>query len=310
MSWQELLHELLRSPGLPKASRLARLSRISQAQQQELAQVWPYIGVEKRRALVRMLHDLMEDNLDLDFHPVFLVALEDEDAEVRAVAVRGLWEYEGWELIPKLLHLLEVDPATEVRAEAALTLGQFVLRYHLGHLREKHYRPIEEALRRAIERPHESPEVRARALEAMGPMGSLPWVREAIRTAFESGHRRLRLSAIHAMGRSADPRWLPLLLRELQSDDPEYRYEAALACGAIGDPKAVPHLAPLLEDEDMEACQAAIAALGQIGGQEAKDLLLPLQDHPSPAIREAVAAALAAIEFSADPLSLRSMGHE
>jgi len=307
MSWQDLLQELLHAPRPPKASRLTKLSGISEAQQRELAHIWPLIPVQKRRAVVHMLHDLMEDNLDLDFHHLFLLALDDEDAEVRTVAVRGLWEYEGRDLIPRLLRLLEADPAPEVRAEAALALGQFVLRRHLGRLREKHYRPIEEALRRAIESPQEVPEVRARALEAMGAMGELSWVRDAICAAFESGHRRLRVAAIHAMGRSADPRWLPLLLRELQSDDPEYRYEAALACGAIGDPQAVPHLASLLEDEDIEARQAAIAALGQIGGQEAKDLLLALRDDPSPAIREAVAAALAEIEFQADPLSLRSL---
>ncbi len=303
MSWQEVLQ----SPRPPKASQLAKLSYLSETQQEELAHIWPRLPLERRRSVVRMLYHLMEDNLDLNFHSVFLLALEDEDPEVRAVAVRGLWEYEGRDLIPKLLRLLESDPAPVVRAEAALVLGQFVLRFHMGQLRERDFRPIEEALRRVTQDAQEPAEVRARALEAIGPMGELPWVREAIREAFESGHYRLRIAAIHAMGRSADPRWLPILLRELQSEEPECRYEAALACGAIGHVRAVPHLAPLLDDDDMEVRQAAIAALGQIGGPEAKELLLPLRADPSPAIREAVTAALAELGFQEDPFALGSI---
>ncbi len=302
MSWERTIQQLVGSPNMPKASQLATLSYLPEGGKEMLAQVWPRIPTARKRTLLNILSELMGDNLDLDFHSVFLVALDDPDAEVRALAVRGLWEYEGQDLVPKLIHLLQNDPSPLVREGAALVLGQFVLRHHLGHLKEKHYRPIEEALRQTFEDETERPEVRGRALEALGSVGHLPWVKEAIRSAYESLHTRLRISAIHAMGFSADPAWLPILLHELQNDDPEYRYQAALACGSIGDPKAIPYLTPLLHDDDLETRLAAIAALGQIGDEEAKAALLPLRDDPSPAIREAVATALQELEFLRDPL--------
>ncbi len=306
MSWEGLLQDLAEPHRPLRASHLVRLSDLPPTRQQELARLWPRIDVTRRRQLLQRLVETAESNFDLDFDPVFLMALDDPDADARVLAVRGLWSRERRDVIPRLIALLENDPEPQVRAEVALALGNFVLFYALGKLREKHFRPIEEALRRTIEDPSEPEEVRARALEAMGYCGDRPWVREAIRTAFESGRHRLRVSAVHAMGRSAEERWLPIVLRELGSDDPELRYEAALACGSIGDPQAVPHLAPLLHDDDAEVREAAILALGQIGGEEARELLLSLQDDPSPAIREAVADALLELEVAEDPFSPRS----
>ena len=40
------------------------------------------------------------------------------------------------------------------------------------------------------------------------------------------------ISAVHAMGRSADPDWLPTIIEEMHSDDSEMRFEAATAAGA------------------------------------------------------------------------------
>lgn len=306
MSWGTLLEELAEPHRPLRASRLARLSDLTPARQGELARLWPRIETPRRRRIVERLVEMSEEDLVLDFSPVFLLALEDPDADVRTLAVRGLWGDERRQVLQRLLAVLESDPEPRVRAEAALALGNFVRRYSVGHLRERHFRPIESALRRAIESPDEAEEVRARALEAIGYCADRAWVREAIRTAFESGRHRLRVSALQAMGRSGESRWLPLLLRELSSDDPELRYEAAAACGAIGDEAAVPHLAPLLQDEDEEVREAAIAALGEIGGREARELLLPLLEDPSPAIRAAAEAALAELEFGEDPFSLRS----
>jgi HEAT repeat protein len=105
------------------------------------------------------------------------------------------------------------------------------------------------------------------------------------------------------MGRSCEGRWLPLLLRDLGSEEAEVRYEAALACGALGDESAVLHLARLLQDGDREVKQAVIGALGQIGGRQAKALLLDLADDPSLDVRQAAAEALTEINFDEDPLS-------
>jgi HEAT repeat protein len=241
--------------------------------------------------------------VDLNFDAVFFAALEDEDAAARADAVRGLWEYEGGDLIAPLLRLLEKDEEPEVRSEAALALGRFVVLSELGGLREEQFQQVEAGLRRALEDELEVDEVRGRALEAIGA-GGRPWVEQAIQHAYESEAPRLRVSAIHAMGRSCDGRWLPLLIEELANDEPEIRYEAAAALGSLADRRVVSHLAPLLRDPDLEVREAVIAALGQIGGSEAKLLLRPLLRDASASVQEAAAAAVAEADFDFDPLSV------
>jgi HEAT repeat protein len=183
-----------------------------------------------------------------------------------------------------------------------LALGRFVLMFALGHLRERHFEKVEEGLRRSLEDDLEEEEVQARALEAIGACDR-PWVRQAILQAYEGEAAGLRVSALHAMGRSCELRWLPSLIEELGSDDPQMRYEAAVSLGSLADRQAVSHLAPLLHDPDPEVKDAAITALGQIGGSGVKSLLRPLLHASSPGVQEAAAAALAEASFIEDPFS-------
>ena len=176
--------------------------------------------------------------------------------------------------------------------------------FELGRLRENHYQRAEAGLRHAIEKTDEVEEVRARAIEAIGPR-DVPWVRQVVREAYESGEHRLKVSAVHAMGRSCENRWLPLITKELSSDEAELRYEAAIAAGTIADESIVPQLLPLLTDEDSDAREAAIHALGEIGGSQARTALSAMLDSDSDAVREAAAAALTAIEFEEDPLGFK-----
>jgi HEAT repeat protein len=247
--------------------------------------------------------ELVEDNVDLNFDTVFFTALDDEDAGVRSGAIGGLWEYEDPNLIAPLLRLLERDEEPQVRMEAALALGRFVLLFELGKLPEHHFEKVEQGLRRTLEDEVEVDEVRARALEALGAL-SRAWVGDAIQQAYEGESPRLMISALHAMGRSCAPSWLPLLMDELANDDPEIRYEAATALGSIADRRTVSRLAPLLHDADPEVKGAAIAALGQIGGPQAKTLLRPLLRDPLPSVQEAAAAAVEEADFAEDPLTV------
>src|SRR6266511_1399442 len=64
---------------------------------------------------------------------------------------------------------------------------------------------VEAGLRAVISGADEIDEVRARALEAMGAHDNA-WVRQALSGAYESGIRRLKVAAVHAMGRSCEPR--------------------------------------------------------------------------------------------------------
>jgi len=294
----------LRDASTPlSAGGLPHLHSLEGEEREALRSAWVEIEAARREQLVRQLVELAEDNVELNFDAVYMVALEDETATVRAGAVRGLWEYEGRDLMGRLLELLERDEEPEVRAEAALALGRFVLMSEVGSLAERHVKRVEQGLRRAVEDDLEMEEVRARALEAIGPRDA-PWVAEAIEEAYESEARRLRVSAVHAMGRSCQTRWLPTLIRELESEEAEMRYEAATALGTLADRRAALRLAALLHDPDQEVREAAIWALGQIGGTEAKRLLRELLADPSPAIAEAAAAAVAEADFAEDPLTI------
>jgi len=111
---------------------------------------------------------------------------------------------------------------------------------------------------------------------------------------------------VHAMGRSADPEWLPTIIEEMNSEDSEMRFEAATAAGGIADEDAVSELAGLTEDEDAEVQEAAISALGQIGGPAARAVLHGVAaEHKDPRVLEAVRDALAEADFTEDPLGLR-----
>jgi len=307
MPTDEYLGEL-KDPSRPLlASKLVELSSLLPEEAPALAAAWPQIEVARRRQILRRLLDLAEDNVEMDFDRVFMVALKDDDAEARALAVQGLWEHEDRDVIAPLIDILRNDRSPAVRVEAATALGSFVLRAEFQRLNTMDSHRIEEALRTTIDDAAESPDVRGRALESVGAL-SASWVRSSIENAYRSGNWRLRVSAVHAMGRNCDPNWLPLLTKELTSDAPEMRYEAATACASCCGESAVPLLKPLLEDEDAEVQEAVIAALGEIGGEAAKRVLREIDEHPEPRVREAVAAALEEIEFNEDPLGFHSLG--
>jgi HEAT repeat protein len=300
----EYLTELEESSRQLTASGLARLSAMTPDQTAQFETVWPRLEVRRRRAVIQELLDLEEDNVEFDFDAVFLAGLQDDDAEVRLSSVRGLWEHEGPDLVPALIDIMRLDPDAGVRADAALALGRFVVLSEEGRLRERHFEKVEEALRDVISNKEEIDEVRARAIEAIGAHDD-SWVRQAMSEAYESGVRRMKVAAVHAMGRSCEPRWLALLLRELANEEAEIRYEAATALGSLGDQNAVSNLIGALSDPDEEVRRASIAALGEIGGREAREALLELSREGPPAAKEAALAALAEIDFAEDPLAFR-----
>ena len=116
----------------------------------------------------------------------------------------------------------------------------------------------------------------------------------------------LRQSALRAMGRSCDSSWLPLLVKEIASDDLVLRYEAVNACRELGDEAAVPHLARLVEDDDPEIQLSAVQALGGIGGARAKQALRQYAKVASDeTVRETIELALAEAEAEESPLRFK-----
>ena len=304
MSLEDYLGELVDSSAPLTVARLVNLSDLLPEEASAFAQAWRGADVHRRRQVMRQLIELTEDNVELNFDTVFRMGLSDSDAEVRRFGIRGLWEYDERDVIPTLVALLLQDADQSVRAEAALALGRYALKAEFDKIRASDASLVDDALQRAIADPGQTTEVRARAVEAVGAR-SQPWVLQVIEDAYHSGQHRLRVSALHAMGRNCDARWLSTLVGGMKNDDAEMRYEAATACGALGDEAAVPHLLPLLKDDDAEVQEAAIQAFGQIGGQEAKRALEDCLASQEERVRDAALAALAEVGFGEDPLGFK-----
>ncbi len=304
MSLETLLPQLEHAEHPPPATDLVALSGLAGDDRARFLDVWRALSIQRRRDVVDVLPDLAEDNVELNFDTVFKIGLLDDDVQVRAQSIKALWEYERYDLIAVLLRLLH-DPEAIVRAEAALGLGRYLLRAELNAEGAGIHTETETALRSVVNDESELVEVRGRALEALG-VRAVDWVHDLIDEAYASGDRRLRISAVHAMGRSADPDWLPAIVDEMLSDDGEMRFEAATAAGGIGDEQAIPHLVALVDDDDAEVQQAAIAALGLIGGPEARAALHTVaSEHSDERVLEAVSEALSEADFVEDPLGFK-----
>ncbi len=285
----------------PTLSTLYDLSDLGREEVLYFQAQWGNLPIRRRRWIVRNLVELAEERVELFYNPLFRWLLGDSDPEVRVQAIEGLWEDEDVSLINPLMRMLREDTDVAVRAAAASALGRFVLLGELGEIEAPLAMAAEKALLATIHTPTESVEVRRRAVEAVAYSGE-SGVRDVIRNAYYDEDELMRVSAVFAMGRSADRYWRHIVMEELNSDLPAMRFEAARACGELELRDAVPSLAALMEDEDVEVRQAALWALGRIGGREARRILLKYAESPEEAIREAAEAALEELAFGEDAL--------
>lgn len=297
-TFDEALHHLLSEESL-KAAWLYGLSTIGPQDYETFKQAWPRISAARRRKVMQRLVELAEANFEVDFKPIFLHGLADEDPEVRVAAIEGLWEHEDAALIAPLVHLLRADPELQVRAAAATAMGQFVLLGELEKIDGAAALLAEQSLLETIRHPDEDIEVRRRAVEAVG-YSSKVGIRNVIEAAYFDDHPRMRVSALFAMGNSADMFWIPTLLRELENDDPEFRFHAAHACGRLEAAETVHPLIALIEREtDYEVQGAAIWSLGRIGGSTALRALETLAEDEDEVVREVAQEALDEINLLA-----------
>lgn len=304
MSLETLLSKLPDADYKPSTKELVGLSAIDGDDRRRFLEVWRGLSIQRRRDLIDRLVDLAEDSVEYNFDNVYMAGLLDDDVQVRAESIKALWEYEEPDFARILLRLLK-DPEALVRAEAALGLGRFLLRAEMLDKELDELPELEQALRATFQDDAELVEVRGRAIEALGVRGH-EWVRDLIEDAYSSGERRLQISAVHAMGRSADPEWMPTLLEEMHSEDPEMRFEAAQAAGELGEEDIIPELASLTQDEDAEVQEAAIAALGHIGGPAARSVLHSVaSESGDERILESVTDALSEADFVEDPLGVK-----
>ena len=288
-----------------KHTRLLQLSDLDGEQTVELRGDWASIPSNRKREVVGRLAELAEDNLELDFAPIFLIGLEDADEGVRERSVHALWECEDRSIIRPLADLIVKDPSVAVRTAAAISLGKFAELAQHGKLIPRDSRRTQDALLAAIDNPEEDVEVRRRALEAVACFDQ-PRIDEIIRDAYQGSDPALRQSSIYAMGRTSNARWLPIVLSGLDHESAEVRFEAAGALGLLGDESMASELVSLLDDDDSEVQNAAAQALGSIGGPLAKQALEQCLEAGDESLQDAAREALENMEFSEDPLGFRT----
>jgi HEAT repeat protein len=284
----------------PGDARIAVFSDLDRQSAAALREAWHAIPVSLRELLVSQSTTLATESLELQFERLAVIALEDEDATVRGLAIESLWDTKNRGVAEKLMTALSADPDQGVRAAAATCLRQFVLLRELDQFDAAIGDAVVQALRAVAGDDAEDVEVRARAIEALGSR-TLAWVAELIEEAYEASERRLRLAAVQAMGASADDQWLGRLDDDLQSDDWELRLEAVAAVGLIGSESSVNMVAALLDDEDGEVAMAAVMALGEIGGRRALRHLREFATHAPAELSEVIVDAIELADGSDGP---------
>ena len=283
-------------------TQVARLSDLSRNNARVLAAAWESIPEENRIDLVRRFDELSEERVDLNFGRALRVALNDRSAVVRQLAVAGLWEDESSELLDRLRDILQNDESPDVRAQAAAALERFSSKAVVGSLDESVASDLRDSLRNSATDAGAAYAVQRRALESLGPYAADPEISSLISEAFNSEDHGLQCSALYAMGRSQDARWLPTILVQLESEDPEIRFEAARAAGLLGSADALPVLLQAARDEDAEVRHVAIGAISQIGGRGAVRALERLAEDAGEADLELIQSAIDDVNTLIEPL--------
>ncbi len=304
-----ILEQLADEARLVRSIDLEPVSDLARRELEQFRQTWEGLRAGRRVELLTAMIEQAEANIRLNFHAVLRSCLRDADANVRRLAVDGLWEDERPTLVPALVELLADDPVTEVRAAAATSLGRFVQLGVLGEIAEHPARQAEAALRAAWDRSGEGIEVRRRALEGLSHADSAG-IHNLIRLAYYHDDPRMRQSALFAMGRNADSCWNKIVLAELNSSEPAMRFEAAVAAGEMALRAAARPLVAALDDPDVQVREAAVSALGKIGGPVARRTLQVLVQNADDPLADVAAEALDELTFESDGLEDLILKHE
>jgi len=243
----------------------------------KLIKAWPQISPKRKHTLLEDLEDLAEADPLTSFDDVARSLLADPDPQVRARAIRLLWECDDAKLVPVFLNILNNDEAVEVRAAAANALGQFVYLGELDKIPAEIYHKIEDQLLVATNSTKETL-IRRRALESLGYSGREEVI-PLIEAAFNKKEPDWMVSALFAMGRSCDDRWKKQVLSQMRSPNDDIRSEAIHAAGELELGSARPVLLDSLEDEeDVEMRRELIWALSKIGGEGVRAKLEELHE--------------------------------
>jgi HEAT repeat protein len=279
ITFEQVLGSLLDLDTPFPPSFLYRFSDLASDELEKFQRTWSDVPAWRRIAIMEDVEELGETNYTLSFEAIARYCLKDKDPGVRAIAVRTLWEYDLPDIVPNLLTMVVGDENPDVRAVSASALGKYVYLGELEKLPQKSLKAIEELLIKVIN-GSDTTLVRRRALESLGYSSSKE-VSPMIERAYYSGKDDMVVSALFAMGRSANPIWRDLVIDLLDSDNPQIRTEAARAAGELEISRALPDLFTLLDDSDDEVRLASIWSLSQIGGEGVQEALEDLYEETS-----------------------------
>lgn len=279
VSFEKIIAALLDNEHPFPPVHLHRFSDISTDDFKSLEASWYQINPDRRASLLEDLENLADSDTLVSFDDLSKFALNDPDSRVREVALRLLWESSDETLIKKMIQMLDTDPDERVRAAAATALGQFVYLGELEEITPGSLKPIEDRLLAVTTNPGEPKLVRRRALEAMG-FSSRPELKSLIIAAYNNPDPQWLISALFAMGRSANSTWIPSVLDMLDSENDDVLYEAVRAVGELEAATARRKLLKLLKTypEGSEVRLAAIWSLSKIGGERVRDTLEKILD--------------------------------
>lgn len=149
---------------------------------------------------------------------------------------------------------------------------------------ETRRKALREALRRALTQVTEAAVLQLKAADR--PDG-------ALQQDLLSQDERVREYALRVLAERRHPAAAPLLINQLEDDNPQ---EVRRAIGVLAEmkaPAAVPALIDLMKDREIGFAQEVVFAIGEIGGSEAEAYLFTVaQGHDQPDVQAAAQQAL------------------
>jgi HEAT repeat protein len=277
ISFQKVLDSLLGDSREFPRRYLQEFSDIGAPELKSLLDVWPRVELSRKLTLLEELDVLAENDTLVSFDDFASALLTDPDPQIRTRAIRLLDESEDVKLVPSYLDMLRNDPDINVRAEAATALNLFVDLGELEEISKNIHRQVEDALLAAIT-SEDDVRVRRAALESIG-YSSRPEVVTLIESSFQREDPNWQVSALTAMGRSADERWAEEVTRALVNENDNIRRAAVQAAGELPLKTTRPLLLRMLgEEEESSVLSALIWSLSQIGGEDVRTYLVNLLD--------------------------------
>jgi len=268
IDFNEVIDALLDPSTTFPARYLSRLSGVEALDLEQLAATWPQISPLRRQRLLEDMEALTDASFIVDFDEVFKLGLDDDSPPVRKTAIRGLWENDERSVALRMVELLETDPDPDVSAQAASGLGKFIYLGEIGTLDQATNERITQLLIKFIS--SDEPEIiRRRAVEAIG-FSSHPRASDLIEAAYNRRTEDWLISALIAMGRSANHQWIPHIIENLSHEEPLIRLEAAQSAGLLNAQETVSHLLQMVDDPEEDVKMAAIWALSEVGGLDAR----------------------------------------